>query len=114
MSAAIDLDRDLRERVQGVASSVREAFSDTNREPCVTCIEYTIDRDWSGDDAVHFTVTIADPRGSDSFGHHALSPIEDLFADCFVREGIARIPYVLFQTHSEAKALANNDYFAAE
>lgn len=114
MSAAIDLDRDLRERVQGVASSVREAFSDTNREPCVTCVDYTIDRDWSGDDAVHFTVTITDPRGRDSLDHHELSPIENLVADLFVREGIARIPYVLFQTDSEARALANNDYFAAE
>lgn len=114
MSAAIDLDRDLRERVQGVVSSVREAFADVSRVPHVTRVEYTIDRDWSGDDAVHFTVTIADPQGRDSLGHHELAPIETLIADLFVREGIARIPYVLFQMDSEAKALANNDYYASE
>lgn len=97
-----------------IADEVRRAHSDPQRGPVITAIDYTIDHDWSGEEAVHFTVTTADPDGREFFEHTELSPISEQISDLFHAHGIARIPYVVFRLESEARAIANNTYFADE
>ena len=101
MSAARDLETLVEEQVAAIMKAVRAAYADPARGPVINDIRYTIDRDWTGDDAVHATVVLRDPVGREFFEHDELNPINELFYDLVRKHHVHRIPYMTFQLESE-------------
>lgn len=112
MTAAVDIDNVLRDQLDEIVHIVRESRADASLGPVVVDVLYTIDRDWSGDDAVHFTVVTRDPPGRDFYDWIELEPIAEQLHELVRQRGIARLPYVTCQLESERRALAAGDYYA--
>jgi len=75
MSAAIDLYATLVQQVDAVVASTCARHSDPAAGPTIAQIEYTIDTDWSGDDAIHFLVIVHDPPAGTPLDFKALRAI---------------------------------------
>ena len=91
MTAAVDIDNVLRDQLDEIVHIVRESRADASLGPVVVDVLYTIDRDWSGDDAVHFTVVTRDPPGRDFYDWIELEPIAEQLHELVRQRGIARL-----------------------
>lgn len=102
---AYDLDVLLQQQLDAIVRAVRDAHAQPSQGPVVSDVLYTVDRNWAGDDAVHFTVITRDPPGREYYEWSELAPItEQVYA--LVREHqIERLPYVSFQLESERSAV---------
>jgi hypothetical protein len=105
MSAARDLDAVFREQIDAIVRAVRAAHADPAKGPVVTELRYTLDRDWSGDDAIHFTGILRDPVGREFYELEETSPIREQVYDLVRESSTERIPYLTFQLESERRAL---------
>jgi len=110
MTAAVDLQSTLRNRLDDIARTVRESRSDPSLGPVVTEVLYTVDRDWSGDDAVHFTVVTRDPQGRDHYEWAELEPIAEQIYSLVRQHNIEHLPYVRCLLESEQRAIAAGEY----
>lgn len=115
MSAAQDLDRALHSTLSRIIDEVRQARLDSKTTPVITDVAYTVDRDWSGDDAVHITVTVADPTDGREFWELSeLEAISEEIRTRFAQYGVGHFPYVVFQLASESEAIKRGNYFAQD
>ena len=112
MSAPRDLYALQREQVEAIIRSLHTAYSDPLHGPAIADVEYTLDRDWSGDEAVHFTVILRDPVEKDEQDFDAMDAIRMRVLEQMRELGIERIPYVTFQVESERKAISEGRYYA--
>ncbi len=106
MSAAIDLYATLVQQVDAVVASTCALHSDPAAGPTIAQIEYTIDTDWSGDDAIHFLVIVHDPPAGTPLDFKALRAIAREMEGAVSAQGIPRIPYVAVRLASEQAALS--------
>lgn len=86
--------------------------ADPSLGPVVTDVSYAIDQDWSGEDAIHFTVVTRDPVDRDFYDWSELEPIAEQIRELVREREIARIPYVTCQLESERNAIAAGNYYA--
>ena len=105
MSAARDLDTLFRDQLDAIVHAVRAAHSDPARGPVVVELRYTLDRDWSGEDAIHFTGILRDPVGREFYDLAETNPIREQIYDLVRESGTERLPYLSFQLESERRAL---------
>ena len=77
MSAARDLDAVFRDQIDQIVRAVCAAHSDPKRGPVVVELRYALDRDWSGEDAIHFTGILRDPEGRDFYEISETNPIRE-------------------------------------
>ena len=112
MSAARDLQALQLEQVEAIVRSLRAGYADPQQGLCIADVEYTLDRDWSGDEAIHLTVILRDPVGRDEYDFEETNAVRMSVLDQVREAGIERIPYVTFQLESERKAIAEGRYYA--
>lgn len=105
MSAARDLDAVFRDQIDEIVRAVCAAHSDPKRGPVVVELRYALDRDWSGEDAIHFTGILRDPEGRDFYEISETNPIREQVYELVREQGIERLPYLSFQLESERRAL---------
>lgn len=99
----------VHEQVDDAVRELRSRYFDAARGPVIHDVRYTVDRDWTGDDAVHLTAVLCDPAGREFFEERELAPIRELFDKLLRERGVDRIPYVTFQLESEQAELAALD-----
>ena len=105
MSAARDLDAILREQIDAIVCAVCAAHADPAKGPVVAELRYALDRDWSGEDAIHFTAILRDPVGREFYELAEINPIREQVYDLVRESGTERLPYLSFQLESERRAL---------
>lgn len=105
MSAAHDLDTIFRNQIDDIVRAVCAAHADPAHGPVVTEVRYALDRDWSGEDAIHFTAILRDPDGREFYEITETNPIREQVYDLVREQGIERLPYLSFQLESERRAL---------
>jgi len=108
MSAALNLHQTLVQQVDGIVSASLRRHANPALGPSLAHIEYTIDSDWSGDDAIHFLVLVHDPPTGTRVDIQALHAIAREIEHAVGAEGIPRIAYVTFRLVSEHAALTGN------
>jgi len=108
MNAAVDINAVLRSSLDEITHVVQTSRQDPSLGPVVEEVLYAIDRDWSGDDAVHFTVVTRDPAGRDAYEWSELEPIAEQLYGLVRQHRVDHLPYVRFLLDSERKSVAQS------